>query len=528
MCIRRFPVLLVIAWGGFAQAQSTFEKVYLSGANGKMNLIEFPSRNVLAGLAWGPGVSLLDPGGSIIHTEHYWSDSILVQRSIRRSSANVFYFVQGYQEDSCTTSGNLTIPHTCPAIGRTDSLGNVLQMLHYRLNTDKCWTSPDDLAMTSDKGVITWGGDGPGTQWSFYGMRVDSMGLPVWAKSFDRHGSFRFIKELPSGDLLAGFNMDTAGASVARMDADGNFLWCKSYFRPGGKMHDAVIESDSAFIITGLTLVAGQTDLFMLKLNGAGDVQWCRGYDSSPNPWYPGQQSRVERTTENEYVILATLGQPGVVPFYRPFLMKTDENGDTLWTRSMGANDYTYYTKDLLVYSNGGYLISGGLLGHLPHGWSGAPYIFKTDSFGHFSCHERRHPIEVLDLFPVDSSFTLTSVDGATVHPAFVRDTVFDPIAVYDGCTFLPTGMPSIARPSRSMNVRPNPNAGRFTMEFTDPLAADSFYSVYDAVGKLLFQRPLAKGTESEEIDLSRFGKGTYLVRITSKDGVCNERVVVQ
>ncbi|HRQ86242.1 MAG TPA: hypothetical protein PLV70_14115, partial [Flavobacteriales bacterium] len=487
MCIRRFPVLLVIAWGGFAQAQSTFEKVYLSGANGKMNLIEFPSRNVLAGLAWGPGVSLLDPGGSIIHTEHYWSDSILVQRSIRRSSANVFYFVQGYQEDSCTTSGNLTIPHTCPAIGRTDSLGNVLQMLHYRLNTDKCWTSPDDLAMTSDKGVITWGGDGPGTQWSFYGMRVDSMGLPVWAKSFDRHGSFRFIKELPSGDLLAGFNMDTAGASVARMDADGNFLWCKSYFRPGGKMHDAVIESDSAFIITGLTLVAGQTDLFMLKLNGAGDVQWCRGYDSSPNPWYPGQQSRVERTTENEYVILATLGQPGVVPFYRPFLMKTDENGDTLWTRSMGANDYTYYTKDLLVYSNGGYLISGGLLGHLPHGWSGAPYIFKTDSFGHFSCHERRHPIEVLDLFPVDSSFTLTSVDGATVHPAFVRDTVFDPIAVYDGCTFLPTGMPSIARPSRSMNVRPNPNAGRFTMEFTDPLAADSFYSVYDAMGKLLF-----------------------------------------
>ena len=74
----------------------------------------------------------------------------------------------------------------------------------------------------------------------------------------------------------------------------------------------------------------------------------------------------------------------------------------------------------------------------------------------------------------------------------------------------------------------PNPNTGHFTVAFTDPLSADSFYSVYDAVGKLLFQRPLAQGQESEEIDLSRFGAGTYMLRITSKDGVCNERVVVQ
>ena len=528
MKIRGFSVLLVIIWGGFAQAQFAFEKIYLSGANAKMNLIEFPSRNVLDGLAWGPGVSLLDPGGNIIHTEHYWSDSILVQRSIRRSSANVFYFVLGYQKDSCSTSGNLTIPHTCTAIGRTDSLGNVLEMRYYRLNTDKCWTSPDDLAITSDKGVITWGGDGPGTQWSFFGMRVDSVGLPVWAKSFDRHGSFKFIKELPGGDLLAGFNMDTAGASVARMDADGNFLWCKSYFRPGGKIHDAVIESDSAFIITGLTLATGQPKLFMLKLNGAGDVQWCRGYDSNPNPWYPGQQSRVERTPEDEYVLLATLGQPGVIPFYRPFLMKTDGNGDTLWTRSMGANDCAYYTKDLLVYSNGDYLISGGLLGDLPQGWSGAPYIFKTDSLGHFSCHERHHSVEVLDLFPVDSSFTLTSVDGATMHPAFVGDTVFDPIHVYDGCTLLPTGMPTTTRPPRSMSIRPNPNTGRFTMAFKDPLVAESWYSVYDAMGKLLFQRPLQPGKETEEIDLSRYGKGTYVIKCTDPEGVYHERVVVE
>lgn len=76
--------------------------------------------------------------------------------------------------------------------------------------------------------------------------------------------------------------------------------------------------------------------------------------------------------------------------------------------------------------------------------------------------------------------------------------------------------------------IFPNPNTGRFTLAFPDPLTADSFYSVYDTMGRLLFQRPLAVGQQSEEIDLSRFGRGTYLVRITGKDGVSHERVVVQ
>lgn len=89
-------------------------------------------------------------------------------------------------------------------------------------------------------------------------------------------------------------------------------------------------------------------------------------------------------------------------------------------------------------------------------------------------------------------------------------------------------GMHELLFPPPAALTFPNPNAGQFTVAFSVPLTANSFYSVYDAVGKLLFQRPLAKGQESEEMDLSRFGSGTYLVRITSKDGVCNERVVVQ
>ena len=65
-------------------------------------------------------------------------------------------------------------------------------------------------------------------------------------------------------------------------------------------------------------------------------------------------------------------------------------------------------------------------------------------------------------------------------------------------------------------------------MQFTDPLMAESFYSVYDSMGRLLYQRPLPTGSSTEEVDLTRFGAGTYVLKFTSPEGGCFERVVVE
>ncbi|HQW04809.1 MAG: T9SS type A sorting domain-containing protein [Flavobacteriales bacterium] len=374
-------------------------------------------------------------------------------------------------------------------------------------------------------------------------MKADSLAEVVWAKHFDNNGSFQFIRELPGGDLLAGINMDSAGAVVARMDAEGNFLWCKSYIRPKGMVHDVVIESDDAFIITGFTDSVQTTNpfaplppsfqpkLFMMKLNGAGEVQWCKGYEGAPNLWSTQQPSRIERGQDGNYVVLATVGAhtDGVNYnfFQQPFLMKADQNGDTLWTRSVASSNYAYYTNDLLAYSDGGYLFSGGIWGELPEMNSGLPYIFKTDSLGHFSCQEVEYPVVITDLFPMDSSFVLTSVDGATAHEATVIDTTFSTLHVYDACLITGLSAPDIERYER-VHLRPNPNSGRFTLTFPDPLQAESYYSVYDTMGKLLFQRRLPTGATQEEVDLSGFSPGTYVLRFTDRDGVCYERVVLE
>ncbi|MCB0774405.1 MAG: T9SS type A sorting domain-containing protein [Flavobacteriales bacterium] len=336
------------------------------------------------------------------------------------------------------------------------------------------------------------------------------------------------MKELPGGDLLAGLNMDTAGAAVARLDANGNMLWCKSYIRPKGVVHDAVVESDSSFVITGYTDSTGSTNpleplppgydpkLFLLKLNGTGEVQWCKAYDGT-DLWNARQGQHTVPASDNGYVLMAQAGG-------KPVLLKTDDNGDTLWTRTTNTPTYHYDVIDMIGREDGGYMMSMNVIG----GELNGPALMKTDALGHFPCGDRSYPVQVLDLFPVDSAFTLVPASsGATAYPVTFRDTVFDPMVPYDLCNIV-TAVPDPLHMEHRITVRPNPTTGRFTLAFPDPLTADSFYSVYDAVGKLLFQRPLAKGQESEEMDLSRFGRGTYVVRITSRDGVCNERVVVQ
>lgn len=503
-------------------------EVFRSAVTAKGNINELGSGNLQVGQAPQSGTSLVGPDGSFIQSHCYAFDTLLVIQAVKKHTDNEFFFAGGYYKDACPETGGRRV---YPVIGKMDSLGFVLSIHHYVLNAAPCGNIAGDIEVFTSGEVVAWGKES-----RLFALKTDAMGEVLWAKRFPNHGAFRFIKELPGGDLLAGINMDTAGVVVARMDVTGNILWCKSYIRPSGMIADCVVESDSSFVITGFTDNLATTNssvpmpvdydprLFLMKLNGEGEVQWCRGYRNASTRWYVGSGVRMVQAQDGNYVLLANTGGAEFNRRNRPYLMKTDRNGDTLWTRSNAKPGYTYGTGDLLAYSDGGFIFNGRILGNMPDGTYNWAFLYKADSLGRLPCHDAAYPVLVEDLFPTDSSFTLNSVDGAERRSAFVNDAIFGPIVPYDACDF--TGVPEF-RVNR-FQVRPNPNTGRFTLQFESPLAAKNYYSVYDAMGRLLFQRPLPAGREQEEVDLSRFGSGTYVIKFTDPGGVCHERVVVE
>ena len=513
------------------QAQPTFERLYLSGPSYTFDLLELPGGNILTCMG---EMHLLNAEGYTEQLNSYFGGGIYLPQTLKAAETDTFYFTTATISAQCTF-GNSSF--YLPVLGKMDSIGRTSAVRRYEMNSGYCNGLPGGLEVTNDLGAITWG-----REKSFFALRVNETLEPRWGKRVSRGGGFQFIKELPGGDLLAGINMDTAGVVVARLDPDGNFLWSKSYIRPRGIVQDALVESDDSFILVGYTDSTGSTNpfipepptfqpkLFMMKLSGDGAVQWCRGWQSPTNLWYTRKYCTIERTPDGRIIVLSTLAYPENHLWYRPFLMKTDQSGDTLWTRSMGRDDYRYKTQNLTVAADGGILMSGIIYGDMPGGNSSLEYIYKVDSLGHFPCWERFHPVQTMDLFPVDSSFTLIAEDVPVIAtPVLVTDSVLDsgPYTIYDGCTFT-TGMPTRPSRSRAMSIRPNPNTGRFTVEFQDPLMAESYYSVYDALGKLLLQRAAAHGQRTQEVDLGRYGSGTYVIKFTDAEGTCYEQVVVE
>lgn len=524
MTMRHLLFILALVYSLHGLAQPTFEKYYLTSGGAGLFLREQESGNIITGIG---GFTLMDAEGNLLNSRGYDTNPMTNKLGVEKRADNEFYFAAGLIDDSCAIEATLEIN---PVIGTMDSMGILTSMHHYQLNALSCWNTAGAVLPTSDGGCVALG-----TTESFFILRVDAMGDVLWSRQFLNSGRFLFARELGNGDMLVGMYIDTAGAVLARMTGEGEFIWCRSYFRPNGFLTDCIVEADGSFTVLGATdhmveegavfPLAYQPQVFIMRLDSDGVVQWCKGYHSATR-WFFAGSRKVHQLANGQYVVLGTLSNGSTNVAQRPCLIKVDVNGDTLWTRSAGVGGYQHSARDLMICSDGGILFSNSVSGAFGLS-SSAICLFKADSTGHLPCSEVAPPlITVSDLFPTDSSFALTWIEGAERFTGSVETYISANEEVLNGCTITAIGAPTQNR--RSTNVHPNPNAGQFTVSFQDPLRAGSYYSVYDTLGKLLFQRPLSTGTSAETVDLSRFGRGTYVLKFTKADEVCYERVVVE
>ena len=135
-----------------------------------------------------------------------------------------------------------------------------------------------------------------------------------------------------------------------------NILWTKTY---GGTHPDHSYSvqqtSDGGYIIVGSTLSfgAGIYDVYLIKTDANGDTLWTKTYggtNTDEGLW-------IQQTSDGGYVITGSYDSYSAVD-YDVYVIKTDPNGDTLWTRTYGGNgwDDGYSVQQT---SNGGYVISG-------------------------------------------------------------------------------------------------------------------------------------------------------------------------
>lgn len=124
--------------------------------------------------------------------------------------------------------------------------------------------------------------------------------------------------------------------------------------------------------------------------------------------------------------------------------------------------------------------------------------------------------------------------NGQTYSPTVVGN--YAVIVTINGCNdtsacvnVTSVGVNEIASDNH-LNVYPNPNNGKFTLEFSIEKKQHILVHVSNMIGQIVSEKQLENfsGNFLEEIDLSGFGKGIYFVSIETNKGRSNAKVVVQ
>jgi len=246
------------------------------------------------------------------------------------------------------------------------------------------------VQQTTDGGYIITGNTySLGNSSQAYLIKTDGNGIEQWSKNFggtDADWGISVQQTTDGGYIIAGranytINpatlFETGDVYLIKTDGNGNQQWTKNFGginQDGGRSVQQT--TDGGYIITGFTtpFLNGLTDVYLIKTDGNGIEQWTKTFGGTSDD----DSRSVQQTTDGGYIITGwteSFGN-GAIDVY---LIKTDGNGIEQWTKTFGG------VKEERGFSvqqttDGGYIITGWT-GEIDQGQTNV-YLIKTDQNG--------------------------------------------------------------------------------------------------------------------------------------------------
>jgi hypothetical protein len=325
------------------------------------------------------------------------------------------------------SDGGYIITSSVPSLLRTNSQGDTLWSRNYELDS-YC------VQETSDSDYIMVGDHYEGNEKYLVLLKTDFDGALLWTRTYgapshNRNSGF-FIQETSDGDYIitGATGIDTEEFATGylwliKTDADGDTLWTQEYgtgeigtFNKGYCVKET---RDGGYIITGYKDYEG---LWLLKTDIDGDTLWTKTYTTPAG----GTGYNVQETQDSGFIVVGnteTLTALSNGANRNLWLIKTDKEGDTLWTRIYGGDGYDegYCVQQL---NDLGYLVVGATTSY-GVGGSYDLWLLRTDSLGLLGITEPPLSQESLS-WGVASSLGSQIILYYFNRPQGVRASIFD------------------------------------------------------------------------------------------------------
>jgi hypothetical protein len=305
---------------------------------------------------------------------------------------------------------------------------------------------------------------------------------------------------------------------LMKIDIFGNVIWEKNY---GGAQYEtgrSVKQSpDGGYIVTGQTKSYGNGggDIYLIKTDSNGDTLWTKTY-GGPNE---DDGNWVVANSDGTIVLTAETNSYGAGAMDVQ-AMKVDAMGAVVWSKIYGGNDKDV-SKTIYGTSDGGYII--GAISR-SFGWVDPDmWLLKLDAMGdttwtrhygswdHEHCHHARQ-----------------TADGGYIAVGHTKS--YGPTARIMFLKLNPNGLPgptSIEEQNENfVSVSPNPSSGIIRVSLK---AIENWsYKITNALGKVLSAGSVAQQKENEsKIDLSMEPPGMYILSVQYGDKITTRKIIL-
>ena len=239
------------------------------------------------------------------------------------------------------------------------------------------------VKQTNDGGYIIVGiTDASSPSRDVWLLKTNELGDTLWTKTYGGNGydlAFSVQQTTDSGYIICGWTESYSSGNhediwLVKTDYNGDTLWTNTY---GGIYEDWGLEvqesMEGGYIIVG-TSMDNTNNVLLIKVNEFGNEQWTKSYDGGNSDY----GYSVKQTTDGGYIITGITYPFGAI---KPdvWLIKTDNIGDTLWTKTFGDSgaDIGLCVQQTI---DGGYILTGCTYSYGNGDFD--VWLIKTDNIG--------------------------------------------------------------------------------------------------------------------------------------------------
>ncbi|MEP7167940.1 MAG: T9SS type A sorting domain-containing protein, partial [Bacteroidota bacterium] len=278
------------------------------------------------------------------------------------------------------------------------------------------------------------------------------------------------------------------------------------------------------FAITGSTTVLKNSfqdypDEFLIRTDQNGDTLWTRAWHGSNSDSFENASSLLMTPTGNFVMAIATASYPtiGFVP-NKHMILETDGLGHILLARTYnnGGSHYPYITKAVDGF---GYLLSGFSNFYTANF---NPLLIRTDSLFQSGCNETDVTSMTIEqqpqLFVKTPACVLDSgggVTNATIENSFSFTITSLCENIVDSCTT--TSVAENMNEQLNIQMFPNPATDYLTIHFSEIINAELI--TFNTNGEEIFHTSVSGKNFESVIDVRNYPEGIYFITIKNAKG---------